>query len=99
MPLTALSPAQERLFRLWYWLQALRSGISPNPDDPAHKYDYRAAYLAGTAPAYGAGDGRMHWPSQFKAGDHPNRYVNGIDTRGPAPANELNDLMRYLQRP
>jgi len=26
-------------------------------------------------------DGLYHWPSQFKSDDHPNRFVNGVDTK------------------
>jgi hypothetical protein len=75
------SPVDEAKFQAWYKEQAKKTGINENPDDPAHKYDYRAAYKAGVGPGK---DG--HWPSQFKALDHPNRFVDGIDTITGAPA-------------
>lgn len=71
-------------FRAWYAAQAKRWGLDPNPDDPEHRYDYRAAFAAGLGPDPKTG----HWPSEFKADDHPNRYVGLIDTKTgrPAPA-------------
>jgi len=26
------------------------------------------------------GDQLLHWPSLFKGANHPNRFVNGVDT-------------------
>lgn len=62
-------------FRSWYASRAKRLGLDPNPDAPEHKYDYRAAFRAGLEP-----DETGHWPSEFKAADHPNRFVGGVDT-------------------
>lgn len=72
---TKPTPYNESNFQDWYkgWSSTL--GLNPNPDDPQHHYDYRAAYKAGATP-----DGNKHWPSEFKKSDHPNRYVNSIDT-------------------
>jgi hypothetical protein len=67
-------------FQQWYAGHAKKLGLASNPDDPQHKYDYRAAYRAGAAPGP---DG--HWPSQFKADDHPNRFINGVDTKVSSP--------------
>lgn len=81
-PATPATPAfDEAGFQNWYKGHAATTGINPNPDDPAHKYDYRAAYTAGATP-----NAEGHWPSQFKAPDHPNRFVNGIDTITGQPA-------------
>lgn len=66
-------------FENWYTGWAQRTGLNPDPDDPRHMYDYRAAYRAGAEPTAGP-DGRFHWPSQFKAPNHPNRFVGGVDT-------------------
>ena len=68
-------------FKDWYSGWANKTGINPDPDDPRHKYDYRAAYKAGAIPKISPENGKHHWPSEFKAYDHPNRYVNGIDTK------------------
>ena len=74
---------QEQKFQAWYASWAEKLGLNPNPDDPRHQYDYRAAFRAGAAP-----NEEGHWPSQFKAPDHPNRFVGGVDTitGQPAPA-------------
>ena len=51
----------------------------PNLNDP--NYDYRAAWKAGARPdVRDPGDSQYHWPSQFKGPEHPNRFVDGIDT-------------------
>lgn len=69
------APFDERGFQQWYAPLARQWNLDPNPDAPQHKYDYRQAYRAGAGP-----DAQGHWPSQFKAFDHPNRFVDGIDT-------------------
>jgi len=74
-PASQVPSSNEDGFQNWYKEQAAKTGINPNPDNPEHRYDYRAAYAAGAAP-----NAEGHWPSQFKAPDHPNRFVNGIDT-------------------
>ena len=62
----------------WFQEFAQRYG-EPNLNDP--NYDYRAAWQAGARPTVrDPGDGLLHWPSQFKGAEHPNRYVNGVDT-------------------
>jgi len=77
-----MTPEEERAFQAWYAGWAQRAGIDPNPDDPRHDYDYRAAYRAGVTPQPDPTDaGRLHWPSPFKGAGHPNRYVGGVDTR------------------
>lgn len=63
-------------FNTWYAKRAKKYGLDPNPDDPRHFYDYRAAYKAGAD----IDPETKHWPSQFKKPGHPNRYVNGVDT-------------------
>jgi len=88
-PRAKLDEAQELFFQNWFKHQADRTGIDPNPDHPLHQYDYRGAYLAGDAPVVHPDDGLPHWRSKFKDDTHPNRWVNGVDTRtedatGPA---------------
>jgi hypothetical protein len=59
----------------------------PNLNDP--NYDYRAAWKAGARPTVrDPGDGLLHWPSQFKGENHPNRYVDGVDTKTGKPVNQ-----------
>jgi uncharacterized radical SAM superfamily protein len=72
-------PDEEKEFKEWYKNWASEANIDPNPDDPRHHYDYRSAYRAGAAPTVQS-DGLYHWPSQFKTPDHPNRFVDGVDT-------------------
>lgn len=67
---SALRTKDEAGFQDWYKERASRLNLNPNPDDPEHHYDYRAAFQAGAEPG---ADG--HWPSQFKASDHPNRFI------------------------
>lgn len=71
----------EEGFRRWYAERAGRLGLNPDPDDPRHGYDYRSAYSAGAEPDAATG----HWPSEFKADDHPNRYVGILDTKTGLP--------------
>ena len=58
----------------WYAGIASKSGLNPNPDDPRHYYDYRAAFKAGAALDEG---GKL--PPQFKDDLHPDRFVVGKD--------------------
>ena len=83
----------EANFKAWYSSWADRTGINPNPDDPKHYYDYRAAYRAGAYPQPNE-SGEYHWPYEFKADNHPNRYVDGIDTKTGLP--DTRDEDNYL---
>jgi hypothetical protein len=64
-------------FQRWYGDWAKKSGMNPNPDDPQHFYDYRAAYKAGVVPPEPGG----HWPSTFKKEGHPRMFINGVNTK------------------
>lgn len=77
---TKLPPGEEKKFQEWYSYWADYASLDPNPDDPRHKYDYRAAYQQGVEPEIDPRDGQYHWPSTYKDLDHPNRFVNGVDT-------------------
>ena len=73
---TALSPAEEKKFKQWFaeWVEA---GIADkDPDESYIKYDYRGAFKDGVSPEIDKGDGLLHWPSEYKDDDHPNRYVS-----------------------
>lgn len=70
------NPAGKGDFRSWYDGHARRLGLDPDPDNPLHYYDYRAAWEAGASPGP---DG--HWPSQFKLEGHPRLIIDGVDTR------------------
>ena len=70
----------EETFRAWYAKHAKERGLKPDPDDPLHFYDWRAAYKAGATP-----NKEGHWPSQFKREGHPNLEIEGIDTRTGQP--------------
>ena len=76
---THLPNGEESAFQNWYSGIAGSTGLSPQPDDPEHHYDWRAAFRAGATPEP-ADDGSYHWPSQFKKQTHPNRFINGVDT-------------------
>ena len=78
MPMTKLSPEEEKQFRSWYQEKAEERDLNRNPDDPQHFYDYRGAYKAGEGP-----DKAGHWPSRFKQEGHPRLFLGGQDTRSP----------------
>lgn len=88
----ATGPRDEAAFRAWYRGWAQKAGLDPNPDNPEHRYDYRAAFRAGAEPAIDPSDGRYHWPSRFKADDHPNRFVDGVDTKTGQSVALIDDL-------
>lgn len=76
------APGQEKSFEQWYADIARLTGNNPNPDDPAQKYDYRGFYRSGQSVAPDptdinpeTGQPRLHFTSQFKYDDHPNRFV------------------------
>lgn len=71
----------EHVFQKWYKAWAGRTGLDLNPDAPEHHYDYRAAWRAGVQPEIDPHDNLFHWPSPFKHDDHPNRFINGVDTK------------------
>jgi hypothetical protein len=96
---TALSAKEEAEFQRWYKGWAQRAELDPNPDSPLHKYDYRGAFKAKEEPQVDSGDGLYHWSSRFKDPDHPNRYVNGVDTKAtdtPRGASEA-DVVAFLR--
>ena len=68
--------ASEAEFQKWYAGHAAKLGLAPNPDDPQHFYDYRAAFKAGATP-----DVSGHWPSQFKQEGHPRMVIGGVNTK------------------
>ena len=70
----------EEAFQGWYKDWAKKTDISPDPDDPLHFYNYRAAYRAGEEPAKGE-DGKYHWSSAYKRKGHPNLIVDGVNTK------------------
>ncbi len=76
----SLDATNEADFQQWYSKWAQKTGLNPDPDNPQHKYDYRAAYNAGVEPVILPEDNKYHWDSRFKADDHSNRFVDGIDT-------------------
>jgi hypothetical protein len=66
----------EEEFKKWYLNNAKKFNLDLNPDAQEHYYDYRAAYASGANP-----DKTGHWPSQFKHDEHPNRFIDGVDTK------------------
>ena len=67
---------KEAAFLKWYSQHVKKLGLSPDPYDPLHFYDYKAAWEAGVEPGPNG-----HWPSEFKLKGHPNLFVGGVDTR------------------
>jgi hypothetical protein len=63
------------------WFSEFQAKHGEEPDLNTPIYDYRSAWAAGSRPdVRDPGDQMLHWSSQFKGANHPNRYVNGIDT-------------------
>jgi hypothetical protein len=81
----------------WFKEFKEKHGEEPNLDDP--NYDYRAAWRAGSRPEVrDPGDGMLHWSSQFKGENHPNRYVDGVDTITGKPQAPLASVWSKLSQ-
>jgi hypothetical protein len=90
-------------FRDWYGAVSNKLGISPDPDDPEHHYDYRAFYDAmKRGEAISPDQPGGHFPSTYKTEGHPRTYLDDpttgkvFDTRsaeylagGPVPQRAL----------
>ena len=46
-PLAPKEEVEDDEFMDWYSELAEKANLNPDPDDPRHYYDYRAAYRAG----------------------------------------------------
>ena len=93
-----LAPEEDSDFLDWYTDIARKSNLSPDPDDPRHYYDYKAAYAAEAEP-----DERGHLPSEFKHDLHPNRFIIGkdleiYDSKYGKKANLEDMIMQSFQR-
>jgi len=64
----------------WYKEFNTKYNEPPNLDDP--NYNYREAWKSGARPDVRdpTDNNMLHWPSKFKGPDHPNRFVDGVDT-------------------
>jgi len=69
-------------FQKAYKEMATKQGLSLDPDDPRHYYDYRALYkeTGKLTP-----DETGHLPSKYKIEGHPNMIVGGINTKTGEP--------------
>lgn len=92
-----LAAEEEAAFLKWYEQWAKKTGISEDPDDPMHFYDYRAAYINGAKPEIDKSDGKYHWPSEYKHDDHPNRFVDGIDTKKTSSPKVTNAIAKSIE--
>lgn len=89
---TGWGDIEEQQFKDWYTGIAQRNRLAPDPDDPLHKYNYRYAFRAGAQP-----DASGHWPSDYKAADHPTRYVDGRDVAGMWEIPNFPETQTYVQ--
>lgn len=71
-------PEEESEFRAWYSQWAQKLGLHPDPDNPEHYYDWRAAWRAGATP-----DESGHWPSKYKLQGHPTYHLKKGGSAGP----------------
>jgi len=71
----------------WY-----KEYVQDHGEEPALEtkdYDYRKAWEEGARPnvrdssdfSEKLGKARLHWPSKYKGDNHPNRFIDGVDTR------------------
>jgi hypothetical protein len=74
-----------------YKAWAKLNSLNENPDDPGHKYDYRAYYKK-----YGKFPTKKgeHLPAEFKTEGHPTRLVNGLDTTKEHSDEEILDAYK-----
>lgn len=86
-----LTDDEERDFQTKYKAVAGRLGLNPDPDDPKHFYDYRAAYKAGKLEP--GPDG--HFASEFKREGHPRMVLDGVNTK----TGEKVGKITYLEPP
>lgn len=82
----------EKAFRKDYAALAKKLDIDPDPNDPRHFYNYRAAWTDNNMKAV---DG--HLPSQYKVTGHPDRFIDGIDTMTGREANLFDNLMNTFE--
>lgn len=76
--LITLEPDDETKFQEEYAKTASELGLSPDPNDPLHFYDYRALFEeTGKLPV----GPQKHFPSKFKLLGHPRLIIDGKDTR------------------
>ncbi len=69
---------EEESFQQVYKEVAAKLGLSSDPDDPKHYYDYRALYRdTGKLEP----DETGHFPSKYKKEGHPNLIVDGVNTK------------------
>ena len=78
--LTELDPLNEAEFKKWYKKYAELTGNAVNPDDPLHYYDYRG-YWRDSGGAMPSKRDDYHLPSNYKLKGHPDKYVEGKDTK------------------
>jgi hypothetical protein len=84
------------------WYKEFKQRYGEEPDLNTPHYDYRKAWASGARPNVRdpTDNNAYHWPSTFKGPNHPNRYVDGVDTitgePKPDPAEDIaND---YIQK-
>jgi len=76
---------EEEDFQKAYRDMAAKMGLSLDPDDPKHFYNYRALYkdTGSLTP-----DLSGHFPSKYKKEGHPRTIVNGVNTITGEPVKE-----------
>jgi hypothetical protein len=68
------------------WFSEFKERFGEEPDLNTTDYDTRGAWKAGIRPTTrDPTDGLLHWDSRWKSDTHPNRYVDGIDTKTGLP--------------
>ena len=88
-----LTPDEEVKFKKDYSAYAEKTGVSPDPDDPLHYYDYRQLWkdAGGIYP-----DPEGHLPSKYKREGHPRMVVDGVNTKTGEPEGLVNRLKSFF---
>ncbi len=95
-PLTKLHPREEYRFQQTYKKMATKMGLSLDPDDPEHQYDWRALYKEDSTLTPNA---EGHFSSKYKLEGHKNMYIDGVKTKEPTPAPGVSQRMRGIGEP
>jgi hypothetical protein len=82
------------------WKQAL--GNPNKQPSELDKYDYKAAIKEGARPTFDPESAEWHWPSRYKADDHPNRFITKdgkkYDTKNEQYVLEWWDAVKDLKK-
>ena len=93
------SNVEENRFRQWYGNMANQYGLSPNPYDPQHMYDYKVPYEQGQGPSWQPEHGQFRWPDTGKSpGYDTYQYMQQQLNQNPDLNNYRDAMVQYYQQ-